>query len=93
MKDENKEKKEYSTMEAAKILGVSFQTIIYWADRNYIRCRRTLGGHRKIPKSEILRIKDMTSYLDGGEQYDKKKRNAIAKCDELIRQNEKENSD
>ena len=42
--------------EAAKVLGVSYQTVKQWIYRNRIRSVRTPGGHHRIPASEIRRL-------------------------------------
>jgi len=48
------EKKEfYSTLEAADLLGVSFQTVARWMDRGYLQGWRTPGGHRFINASSL----------------------------------------
>ena len=48
------EKKEfYSTLEAADLLGVSFQTVARWMDRGYLQGWRTPGGHRFINATSL----------------------------------------
>jgi molybdopterin-binding protein len=42
--------------DAAKILGVSYQTVKQWIYRKRIRSVRTPGGHHRIPASEIRRL-------------------------------------
>ncbi len=42
--------------EAAKLLGVSYQTVKQWIYRNRIRSVTTPGGHHRIPASEIRRL-------------------------------------
>jgi molybdopterin-binding protein len=42
--------------EAAKLLGVSYQTVKQWIYRKRIRSVRTPGGHHRIPASEIRRL-------------------------------------
>jgi MerR family transcriptional regulator, light-induced transcriptional regulator len=42
--------------EAARRLGVSPITIQRWADQGLITAERTLGGHRRIPVSEVERL-------------------------------------
>jgi excisionase family DNA binding protein len=54
----------YSTLEAAELLGVSFQTVARWMDRGYLTGWRTPGGHRIIHASsleEMLRRGQTTS--------------------------------
>ena len=45
-----------SPAEAAKLLGVSYQTVKQWIYRKRIRSVRTPGGHHRIPASEIRRL-------------------------------------
>jgi len=42
--------------EAAKLFGVSYQTVKQWIYRKRIRSVRTPGGHHRIPASEIRRL-------------------------------------
>ena len=42
--------------DAAKVLGVSYQTVKQWIYRKRIRSVRTPGGHHRIPTSEIRRL-------------------------------------
>jgi len=42
--------------DAAKVLGVSYQTVKQWIYRKRIRSVRTPGGHHRIPASEIRRL-------------------------------------
>ena len=46
-----------SPAEAAKTLGVSYPTIKQWIYRKRIRSVRTPGGHHRIPRSEITRLR------------------------------------
>ncbi len=43
--------------EAAKTLGVSYPTVKQWIYRKRIRSVRTPGGHHRIPRSEIARLR------------------------------------
>lgn len=43
--------------EAALILGVGDTTLKRWTEENRIACERTLGGHRRFRRSEVLRLK------------------------------------
>jgi excisionase family DNA binding protein len=47
------EQRTYSTVEAAELLGVSFQTVARWMDRGYLQGWRTPGGHRMIDASSL----------------------------------------
>lgn len=52
------EKNEYTTGEVAKVLGVSFRTVKRWIYSGKIKCyTKTIGGHYRIPKEEIERLK------------------------------------
>ena len=46
----------HTPTEAAKLLGVSYQTVKQWIYRKRIRSVRTPGGHHRIPASEIRRL-------------------------------------
>lgn len=52
------EKKYYTTHEVANLLGVSAQTIIKWIKDGKIFAYKTLGGHRRIGRSEIDKLID-----------------------------------
>ena len=42
--------------EAARLLGVSVDTVRRWADQGRFATKRTLGGHREIEGSELARL-------------------------------------
>lgn len=42
--------------EAAEVFGVSELTIVRWSKVGKLRTERTIGGHRRIPTSEVERI-------------------------------------
>lgn len=46
----------YSTLEAAELLGVSFQTVARWMDRGYLSGWRTPGGHRLISAASLEEV-------------------------------------
>ena len=46
----------YTLKEASKLLGVHVKTIQRWGKEGKIRCVRTVGGKRRVPKPEIKRI-------------------------------------
>lgn len=46
--------------EAKTLLGVCTKTIQRWDREGKIRCVRTPGGRRRVPESEILRIRGLT---------------------------------
>lgn len=46
----------YRIGSAAKVLGVSVDTVRRWADSGRIRSRRSAGGQRVIPESEVARL-------------------------------------
>jgi excisionase family DNA binding protein len=41
---------------AARLLGVSVDTVRRWADDGKIKGQRTAGGQRRFPRSEIDRL-------------------------------------
>jgi excisionase family DNA binding protein len=42
------ESRSYTTVEVAKRLGVSLQTVQRWVDAGHLKAWKTLGGHRRI---------------------------------------------
>jgi len=51
------EKEWYTTGEAAKVLGVSFRTVKRWIYSGKILAVKTVGGHYRIHKDEIERLR------------------------------------
>ena len=45
-----------TTGEAADRLGVTVSTVKRWVDAGEVRAERTVGGHRRIPQSEVERL-------------------------------------
>lgn len=45
-----------ATSDVARMLHVSPKTVSRWAKEGRLPCIRTLGGHRRYPKSEIERL-------------------------------------
>ena len=45
-----------TTGEAASLLGVSPKTVARWANEGKLPHITTLGGHRRFPKHELLRL-------------------------------------
>jgi molybdopterin-binding protein len=43
----------YTPREAAQVLGISYPTLKQWIYKNKIRTIRTVGGHHRIPVSEV----------------------------------------
>ncbi|MFC1462025.1 helix-turn-helix domain-containing protein [Verrucomicrobiota bacterium] len=57
MKQKNDAQSEYvTTTELAALCGVSRFTIINWAEQGVIKCVKTVGGHRRILRSEALKV-------------------------------------
>lgn len=46
----------YSIGTAAELLGVCVKTLRRWDRKGSITCYRTVGGHRRFPRSELQRI-------------------------------------
>jgi molybdopterin-binding protein len=55
-----------SAAEAARLLGVSHQTIKQWIYKKRIRSVLTPGGHHRIPRSEIARLGGTPAPASGG---------------------------
>lgn len=47
--------------DAAAILGVGDTTLKRWTEENRIACERTLGGHRRFRRAEVLRLRSALS--------------------------------
>lgn len=90
-KDTKIENKNYSTYQAAKLLGVSLSAITNWVNDGKINCVRTPGGHRRIPPDEIRKLVKIMDHLElkslGGHKT-KNVKEAIKRCEELIKENE-----
>jgi excisionase family DNA binding protein len=43
----------YTSLEAAKLLGVSPRTIQLWTDNGILKAQKTSGGHRRFPESVL----------------------------------------
>lgn len=51
----------YTLKEAKKLLGVQTRAIQQWDRDGKLKVVRTLGGRRRIPESELLRIQGETN--------------------------------
>lgn len=52
---EDKEEKPYMTVaEVAVVFQVSEKTVVRWANEKKIPFMKTLGGHRRFPRAEIM---------------------------------------
>ena len=58
------EKKYYTTHEVANLVGVTSTTIIKWIKDGKIFAYKTLGGHRRIGRSDIDKL--MHEFVNGG---------------------------
>lgn len=47
-----------STHEFSKLFGISHTTVIKYCNNETIKCNRTIGKHRRIPISEVKRLKE-----------------------------------
>jgi excisionase family DNA binding protein len=57
-----------SVGEAARRLGVTPVTVQRWVDAGYLSALRTVGGHRRIPATEVRRLlADHRSVSEGGQ--------------------------
>ena len=53
--------------DAARALGVSYATVKQWIYRKRIRSVKTAGGHHRIPRSEIARLRGSAGSGGGAE--------------------------
>ncbi len=51
--------------EAAKILGISYPTLKQWIYKKKLRTVKTVGGHHRIPESELDRYLHLENQLVG----------------------------
>lgn len=51
-------KQSYSTKELAQMWDVSESTIKRWADAGMLKCRKTIGGHRKFELEDIVEFQN-----------------------------------
>jgi len=47
--------------EAAKLAGVTYQTIKQWIYKGKLRSVKTAGGHHRIPRGEINRLTESST--------------------------------
>lgn len=55
MQDTDKQKV-YTTLEAAKLLGVSVRTVQLWVEAGDLQAWKTQGGHRRISEASLLSL-------------------------------------
>ena len=46
----------YTPRDAAQVLGISYASLKQWIYRGKVKSVKTLGGHHRIPESEIDRL-------------------------------------
>lgn len=56
-KSDEDRKQPYTTQEVAHIFGVTARTVQIWSDNGYINVSKTPGGHRRISKDEVARLR------------------------------------
>lgn len=52
------DKKYYTTHEVATLFGVTSATIIKWVKDGKVYAYKTLGGHRRIGRTEVNKLAD-----------------------------------
>lgn len=53
----------YSTLEVARMLKVTVQTVQRWVDAGHLLAWRTVGGHRRIDGESLQRFREATGEL------------------------------
>lgn len=48
----------YSTLEVARLLHVTVQTVQRWVDAGHLKAWRTVGGHRRIDADSVRRFRE-----------------------------------
>jgi DNA-binding transcriptional MerR regulator/transposase len=74
----------YSVSEAAELIGVCPESIRRWDRIGKICCQRTLGGHRRVPVTEILRLRTLRSRQQGKTSKPSKEIPSAAPLEHLI---------
>ena len=44
----------FTTAQAARLLGVSVATVVYWIDDGRLKAHKTPGGHRRIAREDLI---------------------------------------
>jgi excisionase family DNA binding protein len=71
--------------EASKLCGVSLKTITNWIEQGHIKAHRTVGGHRRILRDDLVRF--MTDHkipLPEGKKSNARKKILIVDDDRII---------
>lgn len=55
---ESSNPKSYSTLEVARTLGVTVQTVQRWVDAGHLKAWKTVGGHRRIDAESVTRFRE-----------------------------------
>jgi excisionase family DNA binding protein len=55
------------THQVARLLDVDAGTVIRWVDAGEMAGFRTPGGHRRIPRQEVVRFMERHGWLQAGE--------------------------
>ena len=77
MKQKTDAQNEYiTTTELAALCGVSRFTIINWTEQGVISCVKTVGGHRRILRSEALNV--IESLKGNGTQSSRETKECVA---------------
>jgi excisionase family DNA binding protein len=49
---------ELTALEAAELLGVDKSTVVRWLQNDTLAGWRTVGGHWRVPATEVARLKN-----------------------------------
>ncbi|HSE97354.1 MAG TPA: cobalamin-dependent protein [Blastocatellia bacterium] len=74
----------FSTAKLAKMWDVSESTVKRWADAGLLKCRKTVGGHRKFDLDAVLEFQARSGLVSKGIATHKQEPSADGELDRLL---------